>query len=66
MPYSCPEGVAIMGYESRHVEIHATVSRHNDDRDSRHDALWDDLVERIRAIVKEAQYDEITAYTSWG
>ena len=50
-----------MGREGAHAEIFASLSRHNDENDAQHDALWADLTARVRAIVNEPQYETINA-----
>lgn len=51
-----------MGYDARRLEIVAHVSRHNSPKDDRHDELWEDLMERIQAIVDDPKYQEIRAW----
>jgi hypothetical protein len=63
MPCRCPEEIN-MGYDSRRIEITASVSRHNSENDALHDALWEDLGTRVSAIVNEPQYEEILAMIS--
>lgn len=45
-----------MGRELKTLTVNATVSRHNSTEDDRDDALWDELCERIEALVDEARY----------
>jgi len=52
-----------MGYDTRQFEVRAFVSRHNDERDDEHDALWDELCERIRQLANEPRYAPIEPYT---
>lgn len=52
-----------MGRESVTViKVVATVSRHNSDEDKEHDALVEDLHDRLAAIVKEPKYKAIGAW----
>lgn len=59
-----------MGYDRFEANIYVTarVSRHNDERDARHNDLWDDMMRRctasVEAIVSEDQYQEIEAGTA--
>ena len=54
-----------MGYEQARIEIVASVSRHNSDRDVEHNRLWTDLATRVRAIVDEPQFQAIIV-DMWG
>jgi hypothetical protein len=48
-----------MGYEQMSLVISATVSRHNSDRDKRHDELWQEVKDRIDEIIEDPKYAEI-------
>lgn len=48
-----------MGYEQKKIEIWASVSRHNSDRDVQDNRLWADLAARVRAIVSDPLYASI-------
>lgn len=51
----------IMGYEFVSAIVAASVSRHNSPRDTGEDKLWAELVARLRRIVEEPRYREISA-----
>lgn len=45
-----------MGSDQRSVTVYGRVSRHNSPQDAEDDALFDDLVERIRRVVEDQKY----------
>lgn len=49
-----------MGYDqaTHEVHIYARLSRHNDERDDEHDALWAELCQRVDAAVDEIVGEE--------
>jgi hypothetical protein len=50
-----------MGYEHKDFMFFAEVSRHNSPRDDTHDALWEELVQRVTEIVQSDKYKPINA-----
>lgn len=48
-----------MGYDIYTLQISARLSRHNDERDIEHNALWEELKEEIETLVEG--YQEIDA-----
>lgn len=48
-----------MGYEA--VDLHATaiLSRHNAPQDTRDNTLWNDFLDRVRALARDPKYDPI-------
>lgn len=42
-----------MGWQQNRISVYGRVSRHNDDRDARDDALWEEFVERVRQLAKD-------------
>ncbi len=53
-----------MGYEIRKAYATATVSRHNSDRDTRHDDLWKDFITTIQYLASNAKYKEIQLHVT--
>ena len=53
-----------MGWDRKSIEIVGHVSRHNSPRDERDDALWADLVRRVREIADDPQYADLNILTS--
>jgi hypothetical protein len=48
-----------MGYEHVEFKIVASVSRHNSDKDKKHDELWAEVIKRVEEIMNDPKYDEI-------
>jgi hypothetical protein len=48
-----------VGYDSVGWSIAGSVSRHNSPRDKEDDELWEDLVERLKAIRDEPKYERL-------
>ena len=53
-----------MGYDQRRIEVVLDVSRHNDERDQRDDALAEELRARIRELVESPRYEVLRPYVS--
>lgn len=49
-----------MGREQKRVTVYATVSRHNEARDERDDALWELLLAEIRMLIEDDKYKPIS------
>jgi hypothetical protein len=49
----------VMGFERVEFVVAANLSRHNSDRDDRHDKLWDEVTKRIEEIINDPKYIEI-------
>ena len=49
-----------MGRDRVGIDIVAYVGRRNDPDDERDDELWEELRERVKAIVEDPKYAEIT------
>jgi hypothetical protein len=54
-----------MGFERVTFVITATLSRHNSDKDERHDKLWDEVTKRIEEIINDPKYTEINLMSSF-
>ena len=50
-----------MGRKGVELSVIATLSDHNDERDVADEASWEDLAERVKALVAEPKYAEISA-----
>ena len=48
-----------MGYDYKEYTVCAHVSRHNSPKDEEHDALWAEMIERIKKIVNDPKYQPI-------
>jgi hypothetical protein len=48
-----------MGNELVSGKFVAVLSRHNSDKDIRHDALWQDFITKIKQIANNPKYIEI-------
>ena len=48
-----------MGYDRRSMTVTVYVSRHNSEQDEIDDALFDDMVERIREIINDPKYADL-------
>lgn len=55
-----------MGRAYTSMTVTASLSRHNSALDVEDDQLWAELVERVRAIVREDRYAAINAGTDGG
>lgn len=53
-------GPPLMGREQKRVTVYATVSRHNEARDERDDALWELLLAEIRMLIEDDKYKPIS------
>jgi hypothetical protein len=54
-----------VGYERKEFVVMGHVSRHNSEKDERHDALWDEVVKKLEAIIDDPKYSEITLMSSF-
>ncbi len=50
-----------MGRQWVELRITGSVSRHNSEQDLRDDALWDELIASVRAIVEDPKFEGIGA-----
>lgn len=48
-----------MGRDSREAKIAASVSDHNSEQDDIDEKLWEELLEEIRAVVRQPKYEPI-------
>jgi hypothetical protein len=48
-----------MGYNRQEFTVTAVTSSHNSPRDDEDEALWNELVERVRQIVEDKKYERI-------
>ena len=48
-----------MGYEYVTGTISASLSRHNSEKDIRHDELWDNFITHLKMIANNPKYKEI-------
>jgi hypothetical protein len=53
-----------MGYDTKEFKVTARTSAHNDDRDQRDEALWDELRARITAVASDPRYEPISPMAS--
>lgn len=49
-----------MGYTLVTGSIATSLSRHNSDKDVRHDRLWKEFIEAVRVLANNPKYREIT------
>jgi hypothetical protein len=59
-----------MGFYGPRLELHASLSRHNSRRDEIDNLLYEEMVERIRAVVDDPRYaginpDVVTTGIDW-
>lgn len=45
-----------MGYDRKEYTFCARVSRHNSPQDEEHDALWEEMIQRIEKILNDPKY----------
>ncbi|MCK2214274.1 hypothetical protein MF672_010795 [Actinomadura sp. ATCC 31491] len=50
-----------MSREAVHLQISASLKRNNGPEDAEHRRLYDDLVQRITAVVNSAEFEPIIA-----
>jgi hypothetical protein len=53
-----------MGYNTASYEVRVRLSSHNDERDKRDEALWEELCQRIADLAADPRYAAIAPFTS--
>ena len=48
-----------MGYEHVEFKVVGSVSRHNSEKDKKHDELWQEVIKRVEEIMEDPKYSEI-------
>ena len=49
-----------MGYNVASAQVTVRLSSHNDERDDRDEALWDELRRKIAEIAADPRYEDIS------
>lgn len=53
-----------MGWDREELQIFGHVSRHNSPQDAEDDALWADLVKRVREVIDDPRYESLNIITN--